>query len=59
VAPVIARYGAKLGIPQPQPAPAAPQAAAQRQKFSVVGRRVPRLHAWASPTQAVRNTCAC
>jgi CO/xanthine dehydrogenase Mo-binding subunit len=41
VAPVIARYGAKLGIPEPQAVtPEAPAA----QTFQVVGQRVPRLH---------------
>lgn len=44
VAPVLARYGAKLGIPAPQATPPAPQAGARQQTFSVVGRRVPRLH---------------
>lgn len=45
VAPVIARYGAKLGIPAPRPVSPAPQAAAApRESFSVVGQRVPRLH---------------
>ncbi|MDO8792993.1 MAG: xanthine dehydrogenase family protein molybdopterin-binding subunit, partial [Vicinamibacterales bacterium] len=44
VAPVLASYGEKLGIPPPQqpPAGAAPAAAAER--FQVVGQRVSRLH---------------
>ena len=44
VAPVIARYGAKLGIPAPQAVSPSAQAPASQQPFSVVGRRVPRLH---------------
>ena len=45
VAPVMARYADKLGLPAPrvvQPQQAA--ALAQRDDFQVVGRRVPRLH---------------
>ncbi|HSL20669.1 MAG TPA: xanthine dehydrogenase family protein molybdopterin-binding subunit [Vicinamibacterales bacterium] len=44
VAPVIARYGTKLGIPEPQPTPPTPRATGGRESFSVVGKRVPRLH---------------
>ena len=43
VAPVIARYGAKLGMREPQAVAPAPQAPAA-ESFTVIGQRVPRLH---------------
>ncbi len=44
VAPVIARYGAKLGMPEPQAVSSAPGGVDQQRSFAVVGQRVPRLH---------------
>jgi len=43
VAPVIARYGAKLGMPASQAVAPAPETPAA-ESFTVVGQRVPRLH---------------
>jgi len=57
VAPVIARYGAKLGIPAPQTPPAARQPTTPASgTFSVVGRRVPRLHGLGIVTPLGRYT---
>ncbi|MBI2836033.1 MAG: molybdopterin-dependent oxidoreductase, partial [Acidobacteria bacterium] len=46
VAPVLARYGARLGIPAPRPVTPAPQESARTRPdgFQVIGKRVPRLH---------------
>ncbi|MBI4445968.1 MAG: xanthine dehydrogenase family protein molybdopterin-binding subunit [Acidobacteria bacterium] len=44
VAPVLARYGTKLGIPPPRPAIPSTPAQENPEEFRVLGKRVPRLH---------------
>jgi CO/xanthine dehydrogenase Mo-binding subunit len=46
VAPVLARYGAQLGVPAPRAVQSASRtpAEARAERFQVIGQRVPRLH---------------